>query len=57
VEQTEAAPEIRREASVAVTKVVAGAAPAREPSQGLRPGGVGAPPGDNKVPCQELADM
>src|SRR5688572_8849172 len=33
-----------------------GAAPAGWSRQIQHPGGAGAPPGDTKVPCQELAD-
>ena len=34
---------------------LAGAAPAL-PARNRHPGGVGAPPGDTTIPCQELAD-
>jgi len=55
-ERIEAAPEIRREASVAAVETPP---LVRRPRAGLasqHSGGVGGPPGDNKVPCQGLAD-
>ena len=55
----EEAPENRRTPSLAgarQSRAFAGAAPAREPSQGLHPGGGGAPPGGTTASRQELAD-
>ena len=59
-DELKAAPENRRGPSVAGARqfrAFAGAAPAGVLTHSTHPGGVGAPPGDTTIPCQELADV